>query len=184
MAKKPKLRKDGKPDGRSLKTNKGKKLGPSTGIKADGTADRRVGSKFWEARASHGRPALYDDPQKLWADCVEYFEWVEANPLMTAELVKYQGEARVVEVPKMRAMTISGLCLFLQIDQKTWFNYCKRDEFFQVTSRATEHIYNQKFSGAAAELLNPNIIARDLGLSDKQDIKASVITVLEGDDDL
>ena len=31
-----------------------------------------------------------------------------------------------------------------------------------------EIIYNQKFTGAAADLLNPNIIARELGLADKQ----------------
>ena len=31
-------------------------------------------------------------------------------------------------------------------------------------------IYRQKFEGAAAGLLNANIIARDLGLRDKQDV--------------
>jgi hypothetical protein len=36
-------------------------------------------------------------------------------------------------------------------------------------------MYEQKFSGAAAGLLNPNIIARDLGLADKSEI-ASTIT--------
>jgi hypothetical protein len=34
-------------------------------------------------------------------------------------------------------------------------------------------IYEQKFTGAAADLLNPNIIARDLGLADKQDHQSS-----------
>jgi hypothetical protein len=32
-----------------------------------------------------------------------------------------------------------------------------------------EIIRTQKFEGASADLLNPNIIARDLGLADKQD---------------
>ena len=31
-------------------------------------------------------------------------------------------------------------------------------------------IYTQKFEGSAAGLLNPNIIARDLGLNDKQEL--------------
>ena len=34
-------------------------------------------------------------------------------------------------------------------------------------------IYEQKFTGAAAGLLNPNIIARDLGLADKTDHASS-----------
>jgi hypothetical protein len=40
----------------------------------------------------------------------------------------------------------------------------------QVTTRVDEIIRTQKFQGAAADLLNPNIIARDLGLSEKSEI--------------
>ncbi|MDC9826565.1 terminase small subunit, partial [Devosia sp. ZB163] len=36
--------------------------------------------------------------------------------------------------------------------------------------RVDEIIRAQKFEGAAAGLLNPNIIARDLGLADKQEL--------------
>lgn len=35
-------------------------------------------------------------------------------------------------------------------------------------TRVEQIIRQQKFEGAAAELLNPNIIARDLGLADKK----------------
>lgn len=69
----------------------------------------------------------------------------------------------------MRAMTISGLCLFLDITQETWWQYRQKEGFSEIVTRAEEVIRNQKFTGAAAELLNPNIIARDLGLRDKQD---------------
>ena len=36
-----------------------------------------------------------------------------------------------------------------------------------VVSKAEKIIYEQKFTGAAADLLNPNIIARDLGNVEK-----------------
>lgn len=85
---------------------------------------------------------------------------------MAVELVKYQGDAEQVEVPKMRAMTISGLCRFLDIDQTTWGEYRKKPDFSPVVTRVEEIIRDQKFVGAAADLLNPNIIARDLGLRD------------------
>ncbi len=142
------------------------------------------GNQFWKARASHGRPALYDDPQKLWEDCEEYFQWVADNPLIDAELLKNKLDSKLAAKPKMRAMTISGLCLFLQITTETWAQYRKKKDFSAVTTRAETVIYNQKFAGAAAEMLNPNIIARDLGLTDKQEMKASIVTVLEGDYDL
>lgn len=69
----------------------------------------------------------------------------------------------------MRAMTLEGLCIFLDIARQTWDNYCQRDDFLEVTTRVAEIIRTQKFTGAAADLLNPNIIARDLGLAEKRE---------------
>lgn len=71
----------------------------------------------------------------------------------------------------MRAMTIGGLCIFLDINRGTWNAWrAQEDDYSEVIARAEEIIYDQKFSGAAADLLNPNIIARDLGLRDKTDV--------------
>ncbi len=49
-------------------------------------------------------------------------------------------------------------------------------DFSKVITRIREIIYNQKFTGAAAGFLNPNIIARDLGLVDKAEtaLKADI----------
>jgi hypothetical protein len=47
----------------------------------------------------------------------------------------------------------------------------KREGFMEVITRIDKYIYNQKFEGAAAGFLNPNIIARDLGLAEKTDNK-------------
>lgn len=74
----------------------------------------------------------------------------------------------------MRAMTITGMCLYLDISEDTWANYRKKEDFVGVTKRAERIIYTQKFSGAAADLLNPNIIARDLGLVEKKESKNTV----------
>lgn len=69
-------------------------------------------------------------------------------------------------IPKMRAMTIKGLCLFLDISYTGWLEYGKRGAYVEVVTRIVDVIYDQKFSGAAAGMLNPVIIARDLGLKD------------------
>ena len=130
------------------------------------------GNKFWEARSSHGRNPIFANPDVLWEACTEYFNWVEENPLWEAKVTQYQGVPVDMPAPKMRAMTISGLCLFLDIGDTTWADYRKKDDFSWVTKKAEQIIYNQKFAGASADLLNANIIARDLGLADKQDITA------------
>lgn len=131
------------------------------------------GNKFWMARTKHGRDKLFASPDALWEACCEYFEWVEENPLWEAKAFAYQGDIKQENLPKMRAMTISGLCLFLDIDRSTWTAWKTDKDFSAIISRAEEVIYSQKFAGAAAELLNPNIIARDLGLTDKQDLNHS-----------
>lgn len=127
------------------------------------------GNRFWEARTKHGRDKLFASPGLLWEACCEYFQWVEDNPLWENKVAQFQGSPVDMPVAKMRAMTISGLCLFLDIDRETWNRWRSDKDFCGIVSRADEVIYSQKFAGAAADLLNANIIARDLGLADKQD---------------
>lgn len=135
-----------------------------------------LGNQFWKARTKHGRDKIFSDSESLWDACCEYFQWVEDNPLFESKAFAYQGVVTQELVAKMRAMTLSGLCIFLDIDDDTWDLYRKRDDFIGVTSRVESIIYNQKFQGAAADLLNANIISRDLGLADKTESKQSIVT--------
>lgn len=129
------------------------------------------GNQFWRLAADRiGRPLTFETPEELWTHCVEYFEWVDAHPLQEAQAFSYQGKVKLKSLPKMRAMTITALCLFLGIDLETWADYRNRKEFRAVVLRVDNTIRTQKFEGAAAELLNPNIIARDLGLADRNEL--------------
>jgi hypothetical protein len=127
-----------------------------------------MGNQFWRVRSSHGRKPEFSSPEQLYAAAEEYFEWVEANPLMEAKAFAFQGVVTVASLPKMRAMTIDGLCLFLGISFDAWRLYRARKDFIDVIANIETAIRTQKFTGAAADLLNANIISRDLGLSDKQ----------------
>lgn len=124
------------------------------------------GNKFWELRSSHGRNPIFRSAEELWLASCEYFEWVEDNPLMEMKAFQYQGIVKKEELPKMRAMTLDGLWLFLDISKQTWYDYREREGFLEVTGNIESVIRSQKFAGAAADLLNANIIARDLGLKD------------------
>lgn len=132
-----------------------------------------TGNRFWEMRSSHGRKPIFETPESLWESAAEYFEWVEDNPLYELKVFNYQGDIVKADIPKMRAMTVAGLCLFLDISQQAFGEYRQREGFGEVTSRIDDIIRTQKFTGAAADMLNPNIIARDLGLSDKSDQNVS-----------
>ena len=128
------------------------------------------GNRSWEMRSSHGRDPIFACPDDLWNAACEYFQWAEENPLWEDKVTSFQGVNTHEPVAKMRAMTIAGLCLFLDIDQTTWRDYGTKEGFSRVVTRADEVIRSQKFAGAAADLLNANIIARDLGLADKSEL--------------
>lgn len=131
------------------------------------------GNQFWKARTKHGRDKIFKSADVLWKACQEYFEWNEQNPLIEYKPFAYQGEVTQEPVPKMRAMTIGGLCLFLDISRSVWNEWRNTagEDFLEVITRVEEIIYKQKFEGASADMLNANIIARDLGLVDKKETK-------------
>ena len=126
------------------------------------------GNQFWMMRATHGRPKKFKTPNDLWIAACEYFKWCEANPLIE---VDFKGkDADRVEIPKMRAFTWQGLELFIDIDRlRDYKTNPEYKGFSPIVTRIEKIIYEQKFTGAAAGFLNPNIIARDLGLVDKTD---------------
>ena len=127
------------------------------------------GNEFWKARSSHGRKPIFADPEQLWEAACEYFQWVDDNPLSEDKIIPYKGEATHEPVAKLRAMTVGGLCIFLDISQQAWSEYKRREGFGETTGLIEEIIRHQKFTGAAADLLNANIIARDLGLAERQE---------------
>lgn len=117
------------------------------------------GNRFWEARSSHGRKPVFEDADALWSAAVEYFDWVEDNPL--------DADLRFSSNPRPRAMTLEGLRIFIGISTSTWYNYCEKKDFLEVTEAIGEIIRTQKFEGASAGYFNANIIARDLGLKEQ-----------------
>ena len=134
-----------------------------------GTGRFLPGNRFWAARSTFGPKPMFTSGGDLWTACVEYFEWVDANPLYSDQLVTFQGKATHEPVAKMRAMTLAGLCLFLDITTKAWRLWkANRQDLAETIERVEMVLYAQKFAGAAADLLNANIIARDLGLGRAQ----------------
>lgn len=129
----------------------------------------QVGNSFWKARATHGREKIFSSPEFFAEACQEYFDWVEEHPLQEAKAFAYEGDVTIEAIPKMRAMTLGSLQLFLGITDTTWYEYKKRNDFAGVCMMAEKVIREQKFGGAASGLLNHAIIARDLGLADKRE---------------
>jgi len=126
------------------------------------------GNKFWMA-GNPGRPPIFSNGDDLRAAAIEYFNWSHENPLLADNVSFFQGVATHEPIAKMRAMTIDGLTMHLGIGKRTWRLWRDtRPELAEAIEWIETAIFRQKFEGAAAEMLNPSIIARDLGMVDKK----------------
>jgi hypothetical protein len=156
---------------------KSSKAPPGMVAKADGSYVFAPGNQLWKLALRAGlSKRLYLDPQDLLEEVCGYFKWLEDNPLFESKLVSYEGSSSIEEIPKMRAATIGGMCLYLGIDESTWRAWrSQRDaghraELSAIIKFAEGFIRDQKFGGAASGLLNATIISRDLGLTEKTEI--------------
>jgi len=132
-----------------------------------------AGNQFWRQRTKHGRDKLFSSPDVIWEEAVKYFDWCDNNPI---EEIDFKGkDAERVVIPRLRAYTWSGLEIYLNVESlREYKSNPEYKDFSPVITRIGKIIYTQKFEGSAAGQLNPNIIARDLGLIDKQDHKVKL----------
>lgn len=134
-------------------------------------------NEFWKFRSKHGRDRLFETADLLWEEACKYFQWTIDNPLYETKGFAFQGFITKEEFPLMRAMTLDGLCFYLNCSRSWWHLFKGNlvpgfdDDFILVMEAIEKVVYRQKFEGAAAGLLNTNIIARDLGLTDKTETK-------------
>lgn len=138
-------------------------------------------STFWKPTA--GPNPIFSSPDQMYARCVEYFEWVRDNPLIEKKIFQFQGGIVPGENEKPRAMTLVAMCTFLGCSRDAWENYRKREGFAEVCELVDNIIYTQKFELAAADLLNVQLIARDLNLREKIEQTGSVTHINYSPDD-
>ena len=135
-----------------------------------------IGNTYWKIAKgfAKGNPPAYK-PLPLYEKALEFLQWLEANPLKEEKVF---SNGKKLKVSKMRAPTISGFCIFAGIDTSTFNRYenHKSKAYRNITSKIKEIFFAIKLEGSAADLLNPNIIARELGLVDKSENKSEIKT--------
>jgi len=130
------------------------------------------GNQYWDFVGKHGRNHKYT-PEKLWAEAEAYFTWMSERVWNKKEAIK-SGEmaGTLIDIPTMTPMSIKTFCLYADIDHKTFLNYESAkgyEDFFQVTRKIRYIIESQQLEGATVGAYNANIVARLLGLADKQE---------------
>lgn len=114
-------------------------------------------------------------PSSFWLEVVEYRNWCETNPILTTKVVKDdQSRPMLFDVPKPRAMSTMGFCVFAVITQGDWEILRSRPEIAPLADIAETLFRSQVFEGAAVDLFNPAFISKFLGFAERK--------VLEGPD--
>ena len=132
------------------------------------------GNQFWKIRSKHGRDKLFATPELLLTAAYEYFEWCDNNPWLKNETTVKPAGVESKETPTARPYTISGLCIYLHASEFWWKEFRKgagnNKDFLPIITHIEDIIRTQKFEGAMVGAFNANIVARDLGLKDVQEI--------------
>jgi len=138
------------------------------------------GNDMWKrAMGNLGRKPIFSKPEDIAYAANEYFNYIYENPLLeTVGHFDKDGCHSTAEMTKMRAMTERGFCLHAGIAPATWDKYKADPVFSDICSDICAHIWNYKFEGASAGLLNHAIIARELGLAEKTD-NTNTLQVIE-----
>lgn len=137
------------------------------------------GNEFWKLRSKHGRNRLFETPELMWDAACEYFQWCNDNPLIENKVINSSKEGVIDHpVPKMRAYTMTGLCLYLDCSESYFREFksnLKPDEsdldkdFLTIVARIEAVVFDNQLTGGMAELLSPNLVARSLGIVDKRE---------------
>lgn len=122
-----------------------------------------------------GRPKKIETPDRFLELFYTFREWYSNQKVITRQLSKI-GE--IVEIPHTPPLTWAAFDAWLFehkhiVDSQDYRqNTDNRYEDYKGVVRAINNImFSQKFSGAACGAYNNNIIARELGLSEKKEVE-------------
>lgn len=144
----------------------------------------------WMLAYNPGRPRKIESAEELWRLFCEYVKQAKRAPWYKND-VKTEDKALVdVSIPTERPLSLAAFCCFLGVHEtflknneiaKKGDDYAK--EFSPVVQQIKMIVETQQLEGATVGAYNSNIVARKLGLTDKQEVTARVIEVEQPDPD-
>lgn len=133
-----------------------------------------TGNSWWRLAGRQVRfDRRFNTPEELVEAVCDYFNWLHENPLEEEKLFAHQGETYKDTIQKPRPPTLQGLCAHIGITRTTWGRWRRKDDnviLHDAVWWAEDTMHAMKFEGASAGLMNPSLIIRDLGLSDKKEL--------------
>lgn len=129
------------------------------------------GNKIWQLADPNkvGRPLNFETPIDLWNEVVNYFQWVDSNPIIKQD---FKGkDADKVDYELQRPYTWQSLYVYLGVTNLDY--YKTKDEFLGILTHIGNIIYSCKYDGALVGIFNYSMVSRDLGLMERSDITSN-----------
>ena len=132
---------------------------------------------YWECRAKVGAPKKIPTPDIMWELACKYFQMVDEMPSEKQDFIR-GGETAgtIVVLESIQPYTMSGFEDYLaendivaKLDDYISNKDNRYSEFTAIITRIRNIMFDQKFRGAAVGAFKENIIARELGLTDKSE---------------
>ncbi len=131
---------------------------------------------------ARGRPKNIKTPEILWQLFEDYVKHEADNPMYKVEYVGKEG--RVERTPLETPITFLGFEVWLanndyiqQLSDYVANIDGRYSEFTTILTRIRNCCYVHNFKGASVGLFNANIIARKLGLTEKQEVTQTTHTI-------
>ncbi|MEG0848525.1 MAG: terminase small subunit [Myroides sp.] len=134
-----------------------------------------LGNKYYKLRSKDGRNKIFENSEDLNTEIEKYFHEKSESFINKPDIIKsgdLAGENIQIKIDDFP--TKEELAIYLGFAKwESLKNYKEyTEDFLEVITWAETVIYNWKFKMASVGSINANIIARDLGISDKQDVKS------------
>jgi hypothetical protein len=125
-----------------------------------------------------GRPVVFGSAQEILDKAQLYIKWTIKNPLKEQKVFapsaySEMNEPTVASFDKMRALTIEGFASHGHFGVRTFHDYGEKEDFSHIVEYIKNYFHAYNVEGAAADLLNANIIARKEGLKDAKELSTS-----------
>jgi len=103
-----------------------------------------------------GRPCKFDSPTHLYEECVKYFKHCDNTPWVKIDFKVVAGELKKIEIPTQRPYTWAGLCTFLGVNRKYFYDFQENcsEEFSDIISYVRDIIEGNKIEGALVGAYN------------------------------
>ena len=120
---------------------------------------------------------IFDDADDLHCVLKEYLDECENNPIKIQHPFNASGTVIYGETFKPKVPTVKGFLAWAKLGEGTYYKYKKI--YPEVIEWFENTVFNIKYTNAAAGVLSPNLIIRDLGLADSVKNEVTVKDIRE-----